>query len=82
MAKSETAQPEEAQVIADEVSSAIATAQEAYTAQEITLEEMIAQVREALDSAEQKLGGESKESGLGGMGGGEMTLPEPEEIEE
>lgn len=80
MAKSETVVPEDAQKIADEISSAFSTAQEAYLAQEITLEEMIAQVREALDAAEEKVAGESKESALGGMGmNKEMELPEPEE---
>lgn len=81
MAQSENVKPEEAQKIVDEISGAISQAQEAYTAQEITLEEMIAQVREALDSAEAKLGKE--EPGLGGMGmNKKMDMPEPEEMEE
>ena len=80
MAKSETVVPQDAQKVADEISSAFKAAQDAYLAQEITLEEMIAQVREALDAAEAKVAGESKESALGGMGmNKEMELPEPEE---
>lgn len=78
MADSENKAPEEAQAMADQLASEITAAQEAYAAGDITIEEMILQIREALDAAESGAG-ENQNPELGGMGGGSMTLPEPEE---
>lgn len=78
MAESEMKTPEEAQATADQLASEITSAQEGYASGDLTLEEMIMQIREALDMAEAGTG-ENQNPDLGGMGGGSMTLPEPEE---